>query len=212
MNLAFNCILDSASTEVILDTTLIKDSNKLFPGLYAYSEALKSCTTIESITDTTTIKITQLPLQTGTFSVVFSDLVPYKYLELCEALKDVQDIVNNNGMFVQLKFRDENDIVRDKLNSIKARDRSTTLYLKAHPVQFAPTVDQIERAGFLDQQDVIAWFSRKDFLDNGYDFSDLDELRDTIIVMEDTYIITEKHQRFQVGNDYLYYAIGLRKK
>jgi len=212
MNITFSCTLDELDTEVILDTTTIKDSNKLFVGLYAYSEALKSCTKITSITDETTIEINQLPLDTGTFNVIFSDLTPYRYLDLCEALKDIQNIVNDNGMFIQLKFRDESNIVRDKLNSIKARSRETTLNLKANPVQFDPTVDQIELAGFLEQHDLIAWFSRKDFLDNGYDFNDIDETRDTAIVMDETYIITGKNKRIQMGNDYLYYVIGLSKK
>lgn len=212
MNITFSCTLDELSKEVILDTATIKNSGKLFEGLFAYSEAIKSCTKIASIIDDETIELTEFPLDTGTFNVTFSDLTPYMYLDLCESLKEVQTIVNENGMFIQLKFRDESNITRDKLNSIKSRSRSTTLNLKAHPVQFDPTVDQIEKAGFIEQHDLIAWFSRKDFIDNGYDFNDIDEIRDTLIVMDETYIITEKNKRNQMGNDYLYYVIGLRKK
>jgi len=212
MNITFSSALDELSKEIILDTTIPKNSGKLFEGLFAYSEAIKSCTKIASIIDDETVELTEFPLDTGTFNVTFSDLPPYKYLDLCEALKDVQNIVNENGMYIQLKFRDESSIVRDKLNSIKARSRATTLNLKAHPVIFDPTVDQIQQAGFLDQQDLIAWFSRKDFIDNGYDFRDLDEIRDTVIVMDETYIIRKKNKRNQMGNDYLYYVIGLSKK
>ena len=213
MNLSFICTTQDTSVLVTLNnTTLVKNGNRLFPGLFAYSETTKSCTNIKSIINETTIELNQLPLKTGDFNLVFSDLPPYKYLDLCESLKDIQQIVNANGQFIGLNFRNEDDITRDNIKGINTRIRNNEIiYLKAHPVQFNPTTDQIEKAGFMDQQSVILWFARKDFMDIGKDFNDFDEIRDTIIIGDETYKINDKNKVYQMGNEYLYYTIGLRK-
>jgi hypothetical protein len=212
MNYSFVCTVNSDSVLITLNnTTNIKNGDLLFPGLFAYSPCTKACTKVEAPINKNTVQLDTLPIVSGECVIIFSDLPPYKYLDLCEAMKDVQDIVENNGMFIQLALRDESNITRDKINGIKTKSRDNYLILKAHPVQFNPTEDQIEKAGFMEQQSVILWFSRKDFMDNGLDFGDLDEIRDTQIIMDETYKISDKNKVFQMGNDFLYYTVGLRK-
>jgi hypothetical protein len=213
MNKNFNCLFSTLSKDITLNNTdNINNSERLFVGLYAYSEALKSCSKITAIVDADTVTLNELPIKDGSFDTVFSDMPPFKYLELCEALKDVQQIVNSNGVFIQLKLRNENQITRDKLNGIKTKQRDSYIKIKAHPFIFSPTIDQIEKAGFMEKQDVIVWLSRKDCIDKGIEFNDFDEIRDTIIIDDVVYKINDKNKNFQIGNEFLYFVLGLRKK
>lgn len=212
MNKIFNCTTNSTSKIITLNnTTNINDTDLLFNGLYLYSEAVKSCAVVTNIIDDTTIEISENPIKTGDYDIVFSDLVPYKYLDLCESLKDVQDIVNNNGQFIRIVFRNENDLTRDDYNSIDARKRQSILDVKAHPILFDPTTDQIEKAGFFEKQDVIVWLARKDLIDNNYEFDNFDELRDTVKINGETFRINDKNKRDFMGNEYLYFVLGLGK-
>jgi len=84
--------------------------------------------------------------------------------------------------------------------------------LKAFPVYFDPTVEQIEKAGFLEKHACIVWLSSKDLIDIGKDFDSFDELRDSVIIGNQTYVIANKNKVTQIGGAYLYYVLGLNKK
>lgn len=214
MNYSFIATFNINSRIITLDNTnLYNNSARIFVDMLVYAEAVKPCTKVLNIIDSASIEVNAFPIKSGQFTVIFSDMQPFKYQEICESLKDVQEIVNKNGQFIQINFRDETKLQRDKLNSIKSRLRNSgTINLKAHPVQFTPTQDQIEKAGFLEKQDCIVWLARKDFLDRSLDFSDIDELRDTVKIADETYSINDKNKVFVLGNDFLYYVLSLRKK
>jgi len=213
MSKIFTCTLSTSSLDVTLSgVTNINNSDRLFVGLFVYSKATKVCTKIDKIVDISTIRLTDFPVKSGIYDVTFSDIPPYRKLELCESLHDVQTIINNYGKWVKLQFRNESNITRDEINDIATRRRNSgAVLLKAHPVQYNPTEAQTEKAGFVEAHDVIIWLSRQDFISNNLEFIDIDLIRTTVMINDITYKVNNKNQVSQLGDDYLYYTLGLRK-
>ena len=203
---------ENSNNVLLLNLNNVKNTGRLFPELFVYSEAVKPCTKIISITDNSSIVISANAVKSGDFVINFSDSVPFKYLDICESLRDVQQIVNNNGIFIKLPIRSELNVGRDDYNSIRTRTRENTIIVKAHPVIFNPTDEQIESAGFKEDQTAILYFARKDFIDRGLDFEDFDEIRGTAKLFDNTYLITDKNRVKQIGDEYLYYTLGIRLK
>jgi len=212
MNFTFNCATDENTNQIIINNVSgLENTGRLSEGMYLYSEAIRVCTKVSDIIDSATLETTQNPIKTGDYDIVFSDLVPYKYQELCESLKDVCQIVNNNGQFVQISFRDEINVSRDGYNGITARKRDSDINIKAFPIQFSPTIDQIEKAGFMERHAVIIWLARCDLIRLNINFDDFDEIRTTVKINGETWKINDKNRVYQMGNDYLYYTLGLGK-
>jgi len=213
MNISYLCSLTEGLNIIsITNFDEVNNTDKLIDNLYTYSEGLYPCTKINNIVSIDQIELNSNATKTGDYICIFSDSPPYRFLEQCEAMKDVKQIVDEYGKFVKIAFRGEDDIVRDKLNIISARDRNNYKIFKAFPIQFNPTIDQIEKAGFIEKHDCISWLSRLDFINEGLNFEDIDEIRTTVIIDNETFTVSNKNRVKQLGSDYLYYTLGLRKK
>lgn len=133
--------------------------------------------------------------------------------ESLEGLIDSQEIIKEYGTPITLRIRQENDITRDKYNSIKRRgsgDPALSLY--AFPVIFSPTQKDLEKAGIKEQWDVVLYISNKTMIENSLTIDDIDTTRSTIILKDQKYLIKEKNYNSMFQNNYLYITFGLRKQ
>lgn len=131
--------------------------------------------------------------------------------ELDNALLDVQNIVNEYGCDIKMIFGEETAQTRDIYNSIKKRGGINTYLLKAWPVVYNPTVQQIEKCGIREQCDCIIGLARKDFIDAGIDYKTLELIRITIEIDGLSYRIKELGKESTFGGMFLYINFGLAK-
>ena len=131
--------------------------------------------------------------------------------EQCLALKEIWNIVLLYGMPITLYLRGEPEVTRDDYSSIKKKSIGTsyTYNFKAHPVQYNPTDQQIEKAGIREHIEVIAYIPTKYFIDNSLEFSDIDLIRATVELQGVTYKIRNKNRVDKFFDQYLYVTLGL---
>lgn len=194
------------------DTITIDDTDEMFAGLNIYNSTyLPMGTTILSITNSTTLKLTDTALIDGSGTVIITDLVPYKYSERCEILKEIQNIINKEGAFIKINLRGETNLTKDDYNSIKIKN-DTGLYFKAYPIIESPSKEQIEETGLKEDTEIIVYTAMQDWKDKSKTFRDIDLIKSTLIYHEGTWKIRDKKLHSQVGNDYGYIILGLKKE
>ena len=131
------------------------------------------------------------------------------------AMKDAQCVINMYGASISILLSDEEDVDRDKFNSIKKRTPNTSPSLKAYPIIFSPTTKDKDRAGLRELTEVIATTAIQDWIDLGFDMEMLDEIdsiRALVTYRGTTYEIKDKALQSQIGDQYLYVALGLNRK
>lgn len=129
-----------------------------------------------------------------------------------DALKDIQNSINEYGESFDVIIRTEGDLVRDDYGGIKQKSPTTKFSIKAFPIIPSPTSDQLEHAGLKEKVDVVLYTAKKDWADNSYTFNDIDRERCTVKYQGETYEIKDKTKYSQFLNDYLYYNLGITKK
>jgi hypothetical protein len=198
----------TASPIVTLDTT-----RELFAGLNVYSSgAFPVCTKISSVNiDGVTLTLTESGLSTGVYTLLFTDLAPYMYMDLCRARKDVQQIVNEIGQFVEVDLRKETNVTRGNYTGIIERAQTPIYRLKAYPVEYSPSAQQIEKAGLREVVDVTVYTAYQDWIDNSIGFNDIDPIRATVKLNGETYKIKARGRYSPFGNSFLYITLGLTK-
>ena len=121
-------------------------------------------------------------------------------LEACNALRDVQYIMNDRGDIFYIFLRGESEVVRDKYNSIKTVNTTYDFSMYCYPFISNPTQDQMNKAGIYQKADAIVYTAYKSWTDNGYTINDIDTLRSTILYDEQSYQIKEKNNSNQIGD------------
>ena len=138
-------------------------------------------------------------------------------VEKCGALRDVQNIINERGMPISIELLGEDNVVRDKFNSIKKRDNTgaTVLDTKAYPVTFSPTDKQKNEAGIRESTSVIVWTAMQNWIDAGIDpniLLSIDSIRTKVTVNGIDYEISDKNMVDQMFDSFLYITLGLNRK
>ena len=131
------------------------------------------------------------------------------------AMLDAQCIINQYGAEITFLLSDEEDVTRDKFNSIKKKTPNATKVLRAYPVIFSPTTKDKDRAGLRELTEVIVTTAIQDWIDLGFDMEMLDEIdsiRALVTYRGTTYEIKDKALQSQIGDQYLYVALGLNRK
>lgn len=136
------------------------------------------------------------------------------YIEQCQALRDVQMLVNQYGKPATVYIRAEGDIIRDSYNSIVASDITSA---EAHswkmfPFTTSPTTKELEKAGIKENVECLGYFAYKDILDAGHTYSDLEIIRMTVVTDGNTYLIKQMNQDSAFLDTYLYVTVGLVAK
>jgi len=132
-------------------------------------------------------------------------------LETKCALKDAWDIINQYGEDIIVYDREETNVTREKYSSIKYRATTSTLKyaMKAYPIIFTPSRQQIEKAGLREECQCIITTATKSWTDISKTFEDINMIRDTIILRDNKYLIKEKSNVNQYANTFLYINFGL---
>lgn len=130
------------------------------------------------------------------------------------ALIDVQQEIGFYGGDIKINFHPEiaGPIERDSYGSIIGRVPSKTLSIKAEPITYDPTKQDIKKAGLEQEYDCIIYCATKDLTDNSLTFKDISEERDEVVIEGSTYVIRDKSQYSQFADVYLYFVLGLYKK
>lgn len=137
--------------------------------------------------------------------------------EKCGALRDVKSIVDERGMSIRIELLGEDDIIRDKFNSIKKRNSAEAIVLniKAFPITFSPTDKQKDKSGIRETTSVIVWTAMQDWIDEGVDTNILmsvDPVRTKVTIKGIDYEISDKNMVDQFVDEFLYVTLGLNRK
>lgn len=128
------------------------------------------------------------------------------------ALIDVQCQVNEVGNEIRFEPLQESDYTRDSLRSFAKNDDVTGFLVYSYPTDFTPNEKSIERAGLREDVDIILHTSKKSWDDQNITYDDLDILRYKALINGQQYKVVDKNLYGQLGNNYLYYIIGLTKE
>lgn len=130
------------------------------------------------------------------------------------ALFDIQQEIGVYGGDIKINLMPEisGPIERDSYGSIIGKTPSKTLSIKAEPITFNPTKQDLKKAGLEQEYDCIIYCATKDLTDNSLVFKDISEERDEVVIDGSTYVIRDKSQYSQFADAYLYFVLGLYKK
>jgi len=132
-------------------------------------------------------------------------------LERNNALDDARSVINDYGDDIAVYRREETDIERDAYNSIIRRVPVEPILMKAYPIQFNPTENQLFKAGLRERVDVIIYTAMKDWIE--HDLTDpyfqIDESRFTVELQGRTYLIKDKNYLNQFADSFLNITLGL---
>ncbi len=190
----------------------IDDTDEIIAGLNAYSSLLPVGTKVNSIVDGTHLQLSNNALDNGDATLKLFDMIPYKVLERNDALKEVQDIVNAEGVFVHIILRGESNVTQDEYKSVKNKAQLKSVWLKAFPIIDNPSKNEIDKIGLKEDTEIVIYTSMKDWIDKGYSFDDISLEYSTVKYDGATYKIRDKKRLDKIGNQYLYIVLGLKSE
>jgi len=144
------------------------------------------------------------------------DCTVAKNLERDQALWDVAQIVRS-GYQIKIENRKEEDISRDKWNSINKQDTAgidLSVNLYALPVIYDPTDKQLEQAGIRERVGAVVWTSMYDWNQQGFPLTRLqriDMIRATVIINGQKMELKAKAQVDPYHDTYLYIVLGVNR-
>ena len=125
---------------------------------------------------------------------------------------DAKQVMEEYGMPIRVRVRDESEVVRDRYQTIKRFDSITPYDFKAYPVDFSPNRYRLQAAGLFEEVEVLIYTSMWDWLNIGFTFSQVDIERTSVYMMDNMYNIREKGLASQFAESYLYVTLGLWRK
>jgi len=137
--------------------------------------------------------------------------IPRVLFEYTGLLKDAYNCAQEHGHDLTLLIRDEDEVTRDKYNSIKKRDFLTlpgSVAVKGM-VTFNPTDNQLRKAGIRERVDVVIKIPVTYLTLSSLTYEDIDVIRTTVILENETYKIKEKNKTGRYGNNYIFIVLGL---
>lgn len=193
------------------DATLTISTTTLYSGLYIYGDGIYPDTKIDTITDGTKLEMTRSAYKTNvSLSILFTEKNSNAMLELKCAHQGVQDQLKCVGRYIEFVIRGEADIVRDDYQSIKKRNTTPLYRVRAYPVIYSPSLEDLEKAGLREtESNVIIWTSKKDWLDLSVEFNTITRERMSVNFDGRDYEVIEKTKNSQFMDDYLYINFGL---
>lgn len=179
-------------------------------GLYVYGDGIPVGSYIESIDSSSQITLNANCTVSGSVSLEFSTANVGTYHERVCMLKDVQNIVKERGDLLKINLRLEDNIIRDKYNSIQKRKNEKIYFFRAYPIEYSPAENRLEKAGLRQEARVIVYTAMQDWIDAGIDYGDINlDLKQTATLQGETYEIIEKAFVSQANDSYLYITLGL---
>jgi hypothetical protein len=196
-----------------VDVTGLYRTSDIVPGMNVFGTKIQVDTKVSSVESSTAIKLTKPAKITGTEPLVFTSMSADIYLEQLYALTDIKGIVDERGMLIKVVLRKESNVTRDRYNSIEARQQDRIIWMKAYPVNFSPSMKQLEKAGIREQANVLAYTAMKDWMTAGVELDEIEfEGRSTVVLQGKEYEIRERGQESQIGDSFAYITLGLFKR
>lgn len=193
--------------------TGLRRTSDMQPNLNVYGTGIPVGTTIDSLDNSDQISLSQGATVSGSQSLEITTANVGTYHERNCILQDIKNIVDERGDLIQFFFRKEDDVSRDRYNSVKKRLKQVQYNIRAYPVEFRPSEKQLEKAGIREDADVTMWTAMKDWIDNGIDFSDFERNgRNTVILQNVKWEVRDIGLVSQVNDTYGYITFGLKKK
>ena len=133
--------------------------------------------------------------------------------DICQyaELKDVKQVMDEQGASYILQLREEPEVTRDKYNSLKKRGTPNIMPAKTYPVGYNPSIYQIEKAGLRENVEVIIYTAMCDYINASVGFDDIEIKRSTVILDSQRYEIRDKKKFGQIQDTWLYIILGLNK-
>jgi len=127
---------------------------------------------------------------------------------------DIKRTIDQYGAPILIRFNVESDVNRDRYGSIinKVKNEGNKLPVNAFPLTYSPTDKQKTNAGIRENTDLIAWTAMVDWINAGYNVTDLNSIKADVIVNGRTYEIVDKSLKDQFGINFLYVVLGLNEK
>lgn len=132
------------------------------------------------------------------------------------ALIDARDIIRELGQQITVQLFEESTVERDKFNSVKKKDLTTTpgITFYAFPIIYNPTDKQLEDSGMREKTHVLIKTAVLDWTDNDFTVDTLkaiNSIRANIIIKGAKYEIVTKQLDSQYRETYLYIHLGLNR-
>ena len=136
------------------------------------------------------------------------------YHERVCAQADIKRMVDERGDLVKFNYRTEDDVDRDPYGSIEKRKTpAAPLLFRAFPVEFSPSQKKLEKAGIVEECDVLIYTAMQDWRNNGIGFADIEfATRNTVELQGESYEIKSKGLSSQFSDSFLYLTFGLVKR
>ena len=193
--------------------TVLRRTSDLAVGMAVYGTGIPVNTKIVSIDSDSQVTVDRNATAPGAQSLEFTNALVGVYQERVCAQADAKDIIDERGDIMQLFFRTEANVSRDRYSSIKKRNQETVYTLRVHPVTFNPSDKQLEKAGLREASDVVVYTAMKDWIDLGIDFADIRmDLKLTVHLQGEVYVMRYKGLSGQFNDSYLYITFGLFKR
>lgn len=134
------------------------------------------------------------------------------YQEKIDALIDAQAHILEYGDNIIFYPRGENDISRDKYNSLEIKDNTVSSYsMNAFPIQFNPIEKELNKAGLRKIVDLLIYTAMQDWIDLSIIPREIDTIRSTIVYQSETYKIKEIGFANHFSDTFLNVTFGLIK-
>jgi len=131
-------------------------------------------------------------------------------LEKTTALLDAKWIIDERGDTITFYDREEDNVQRDKYNSIKRKETVYEGYtMKAFPIQFNPIDKDLMKAGLREIVDVVIYIAMQDWIDLELDPFKIDLTRSSVVLKEKTYKLKDKGFVNHFSDTFLNVTLGL---
>lgn len=132
--------------------------------------------------------------------------------EKIDALIDSQAHILEYGDGITFYPRGEEDVSRDKYNSLKSKEDSISYYtMNAFPIQFNPIEKELNKAGLREIVDLLIYTAMQDWIDLSIVPREIDIIRSTIVYQSETYKIKEIGFTNHFSDTFLNVTFGLIK-
>ena len=191
--------------------TVLSKTLDLRVGMQVYGDGIPVNAKILTVDTATQITLDKNAVATGAKSLQFTFILPGVFFERNCILKDAKDIIDERGGQVEFLVTGDSDVTRDSYGSIKKKTRTSTLKFFSYPIVFTPSRRQIELAGLREETQLLLYTATKDWIDNSFDISDIDDERWDALLNGKKYEIKEKGFSSQISDTFLYITFSLFK-
>lgn len=126
------------------------------------------------------------------------------------ALRDVQAHANEYGTLVSFYNMEEANVSRDAYNDIVAHDTTPTFDVYALPVDYNPSKFTLEKIGLAEDTELVFFTPMLTWTQATLDIHDVDMIRWKVSVGGHEYMISEKREYGQHGDEFLYMVFGAK--